>query len=248
MQNAFFYTTSKQGTPELYRDWTQKAKCEDDDRQLLNLACEAFEQRHEEPQGGCCLQAILTAAKHKRRAVWEIGSLMLSQLAQQYSDARDLLLELATSRSSVHRLRAIADLTDDFPREFCVDIVRSSIGDRSEVVAHAASWMAVHLNLKELAPVIATRTGSIKLPIRAEEMRMNTDLLQQEYHEYENENGYNVVFAFSDLFPSQVIWPGGVERGDIEKQGLQSVAARVRACLIPLDSARTPWKWKQPKD
>ena len=175
--------------------------------------------------------------------MWEIGTLMLSQLAQKHSVARDYLLHIASSKNGDLRLRSFAYLTDAFPRDFCRNLVLSRINDVSERIAHAACWTAITLNLTELSPAIRARAASVKHVIRLLEMNMLADLLDQQFHEYYNENGYNLVLACPDQFPTTVIWPGGIKEGEIADQGLEAIISRVRNSSSLLDSSRRAWKW-----
>ncbi|TWU48963.1 hypothetical protein Poly51_48670 [Rubripirellula tenax] len=244
MDEPYFDTISKTGSRRLYRYWTERAKCSRKDRLALATACDAFEFLFDsailDPKR---LDVIAAAASHHRKTVWETGTLMLSQLAQEHSVARDYLLQLASSRNGDLRLRSFAYLTDAFPRDFCHNLVLSRINDVSERIAHAACWTATMLNLTELSPAIRARAASTKHAIRLHEMHMLADLLDQQFHEYYNKLGYSLVLAFPDQFPTAVIWPGGIKEGEIAKLGLEAIMSRVRNSGSLLDPRRRAWKW-----
>ena len=244
MDEPYFDTISKTGSRRLYRYWTERAKCSCEDRLALETACDAFEFLFDsailDPKQ---LDAIAAAASHPRKTVWETGTLMLSQLAQEHSVARDYLLQIASSRNCNLRLRSFAYLTDAFPRDFCRKLVLSRINDVSERIAHAACWTATTLNLTELSPTIRARAASTKHVIRLLEMNMLADLLDQQFHEYYNNNGYCLVLAFPDQFPTGVIWPGGIKEGEVAELGLEAIMSRVRNSGSFLDLRRRAWKW-----
>lgn len=246
MEEPYFDTISKRGSRSLYRYWTERARCSNPDRIVLETACDAFEELFD---GTKCdsnrLDAIAAAAAHPRKAVWETGTLMLSQLAQEHASARDYLLQMAASRNGNLRSRSFAYITDNFPREFCRKLVLSRVNDKSERIAHAASWTAITLNLTELSAAIRARRSCTKHAIRRLEMKMIAELLDQQYHEYYDENGYNLVLAFPNLFPTTVVWPGGVKEGDIVECGFEAITLRARSSGPPLDSRRRPWNWER---
>jgi len=228
MEEPYFDTVANTGSRRLYRYWTERAKCSCEDRLALENACDAFEFLFDstilDPKR---LDAIAAAASHPRKTVWGTGTLMLSQLAQEHSVARDYLLQIASSKNGDLRLRSFAYLTDAFPRDFCLNLVLSRINDVSERIAHAACWTAIKLNLTELSPAIRARAASTKHAIRLLEMNMLADLLDQQFYEYYNENGYCLVLAFPEQFPTGVIWPGGIKEGDIADLGLEAIMSRV---------------------
>ncbi len=246
MDEPYFDTISKRGSRTLYRYWTAHARCTSDELVVLEAACDAFETIFD---GAICnskrLNPICAAAVHTRKAVWETGTLMLSQLAQDHPCGRDYLLQMASSNNGHLRLRSFAYLTDDFPRGFCTGLILARVNDKSERVAHAASWMAITLDLTELSSVIRARESFIKHAIRHLEMKMIADLLDQQYHEYYNDNGYNLVLAFPNLFLTAVVWPGCVNEGDLAEFGLEAIASRVRSSGPPLDSRRRAWIWER---
>ncbi|HBE70124.1 MAG TPA: hypothetical protein DDW52_18405 [Planctomycetaceae bacterium] len=209
MDEPYFDVILNRGSRNLYRYWTQRTRCSKDDRSSLEAACDAFEVLFDlKTCDRKRLLPIRDAAAHPRKVVWETGTLMLSQLAQEHSLARECLLQLAASTDAKRRLRSFAYLTDDFPRTFCRELVHSRVNDLSEQVAHAASWKAIELNLSELSTPIRTRRKSVKHNTRLLEMSMLADLLDQRYHEYYNDNGYNLVLAFPNF--SRTKWFGQV--------------------------------------
>ncbi len=231
-------------TPAQYFRIVEKSRCSQTDRQLLQLAYGSFEEAYTHYRTELlAIDSIKEAARHPRKVVWETGIIMLAQLAQTNESAQTELTKMALDANSGIRARSLFYLTDQHDRKYCLDLLKCGIGDRSASVSHVAAWKAVKLDLNELTEAIEDRLKTVKKPIVNLELQMTVGLMRNGFHEYRNENGYNIVVAFPDRYPTMVIWPGGVTEGEVHSIGLAKLRERILASGGHNDGTTRNWQW-----
>ncbi len=231
-------------TPVQYFDIVERSICSPVDRRLLSLACGSFEMAFDHsPSDVLAIDSIVKASRHPRKVVWETGVIMLTQLAQTNESAQRELTKMAQDTASSMRARSLFYLTDQHERKYCLELLESGVGDRSAHVAHVAAWKAVKLDLHELSIAIEDRLETIRKPIVKLELQMTVGLMRNGFYEYHNENGYNIVVAFPDRYPTMVIWPGGVSEGEVHSVGLEKLRERILESGGHGVGTTRDWQW-----
>ena len=244
MNDCFFDTSTGRGTPSLYRYWMKKAKCSDADRRIFISACEAFDAAYTHDYSDVIsIEPIIRAARHSRKDVWEAGTLMLTQLAHTNMIARIAISNMANDKLAANRSRALFYLSDQYPREYCLDLLNVGVRDKSFSVAHVAAWKALELNLGELAEPISDRLKTVKKSIVRFELEMIVGLMRNGVYEYYNENGYTIVVSFPTRCPNLIVWPGCVAEGELQALGLAEIRKRIEESGLDCLPNGRQWKW-----
>jgi hypothetical protein len=77
------------------------------------------------------------------------------------------------------------------------------------------------------------------------ELEFAIHLLRDNFFEYEDSNGYNLVLRFPELWPPKTIWPGQIDRERVMRDGIVTIREEVRDSFIDgaIEGLRRPWAW-----
>jgi len=233
-------------TPQSFRDWLNHRRETKSLKSIASRAIDAFEMAWDNSHGiEHLLDAMYSAATHPRFVVWEVGLPLLSRLAQRSVDARERISSLAVARQAEIRRRSIQYLNDLYPRAFCVDLLRLLLADRSAVVRGFAAGRTERLNLHEMLPTLQAVRDKEKNKTAVFELELAIHLLRDNFFEYENSNGYNLVLRFPELWPPMVIWPAQIDRERVMRDGIDAIRREVRDQSVggAVGGLRRPWAW-----
>jgi hypothetical protein len=231
-------------TSQSYREWLQSRHEPPELKMIAVRAIEAFEsitndrESSEEP-----LDHLYCAASHSRFVVWEVGLPLLAQIAEQSEDARAKILDLARDRKSENRRRSIQYLSDRFPRKFCVAILAELLTDKSARVRGFSAGRCCGLALNELLPSISMARSIERDQTAQFELDFAFHLMRDNFYEYEDRNGYNIVLNFPEEYPASHVWPGQVTKDMVLTEGVAAIRSRVGAENVSLGILRRPWNW-----
>lgn len=231
-------------TSQSYREWLDSRSEPPELKIIAVRAIDAFEsithdrETIEEP-----LNDLYLAASHQRFVVWEVGLPLLAQIAEHSKDARAKILNLAHDRKAENRRRSIQYLSDGFPRTFCTAILAELLMDKSARVRGFTAGRCCALALNELLPSISMARAIEKDQTAQFELDFAFHLMRDNFYEYENSNGYNIVLNFPEEYPARHVWPGQVTKDMVLIEGVEAVRSRIRAENFSLGILRRPWNW-----
>ncbi|MCY2967592.1 MAG: hypothetical protein NT069_28835 [Planctomycetota bacterium] len=232
------------------REWLKSRHESLELKSIATQAMDAFDDLvHDRGDHGVALDRLAAAAGHSRMVVWDLGLSLLARLAEDSEPARDRIWELARSRTAECRRRSVQYLTDGYPREFCVKLLGQLLVDRSAIVREFAAGRCCQLVIREHLPAIASALESEKNLTTRSGMQLSYFLLRDNFFEYENDNGYNIVLNFPEKFPAFWLWPGQVTREQVASVGPEAFRQRTRAELESRGVASgRPWRWSKDRE
>jgi hypothetical protein len=232
------------GSPQSYRKWLESRQEPRELKMIAVRAIDAFESlSHDQMAIEEALDCLYFAASHSRFVVWEVGLPLLARVAEQSQDARARILELAREPKAENRRKSIQYLSDGFPRTFCTAILDELLTDRSAKVRGFSAGRCCSLALNELIPSIAAARSIEKDPTAQFELDFAFYLMRDNFFEYENANGYNLVLNFPEEYPSRQVWPGQISKEMVSRDGVEAIRNRFRALHFHLGVQRRPWNW-----
>lgn len=240
-------TFANHRSPEDYRSWLAGRHESEDLKAIALRAISLYVRAKEEPNSSDqFLDELLTAAAHPRFVVWEVALPLLAELAECSAASRTRIRALASNKDSELRRRSIQYINDNYPRDFCVDLLRLMLTDRSSRVRGFAAGRIESLNLVELLPLMDEALSREKNAATRFEIEFSMCLLRDNHFEYDNHNGYNLVLRFADNWPRQIVWPGGLTREEVRAVGVDCIRDQVRESPGFKDwiADGRPWAWE----
>lgn len=231
-------------TSQSYLRWLESRNEPPELKMIAVRAIDAFESiTHDRKTIEEPLNCLYLAASHPRFVVWEVGLPLLAQIAERSSDARAKILDLAHDRKAENRRRSIQYLSDGFPRTFCVAILAELLMDKSARVRGFSAGRCCGLALNELLPSISKARAIEKDQTAQFELDFAFHLMRDNFYEYEDRNGYNIVLNFPEEYPACYVWPGQVTKDMVSSEGVEAIRSRIRAENVSLGILRRPWNW-----
>ncbi len=91
--------------------------------------------------------------------------------------------------------------------------------DRSARVRKFAAGRCCGLALNELLPSIAISRATERDQTAQFELDFAFHLMRDNFYEYEDSNGYNIVLNFPEEYPASHVWPGQVTKDMVLSEG-----------------------------
>lgn len=145
----------------------------------LLLAIAALESR--ESVADETLKFILDAAQDKRPSVYEVATAVLGGLAETDERALNAIQSMSRSRTAHIRHNAVLCLTECTPVKACVEVLRSSLIDKSVRVRRKAADCIGRLKLVSLLPALAHATTIETDPETRDLLIYESDILRNGY-------------------------------------------------------------------
>lgn len=106
--------------------------------------------------------------------------------------------------------------------------------DKSARVRGFAAGRCCGLALNELLPSIAISRATEKAQTTKFELDLAFHLMRDNFYEYEDCNGYDIVLNFPEEYPARHVWPGQVTKDMVLSEGVEAVRSRIRAENVSL--------------
>jgi len=229
-----------------YREWVHQRR---DDRQKKVLAERALDTF--EALAACDavpadrLTPILEAAAAPHQVAWEIGMHFLCRLGARHEPAREAMRGLMRSRKAEVRARLLGAVHDRLPKEFCIELARRGLADKSKRVRGVAAIVCRCFILTEMLDDLRQAASAEADPAAKWEMELAVGLIRDTYFVYPRPDGSRAfVVRLSDGCPAEMLWPGPgwCTPADIDRRGPAAVAEEIRRV-----SGRTvrPFRWSE---
>lgn len=215
-----------------YREWLRERREDRPKKLLAERAMDTFEAlEHRKTIGADDLTPIIEAARSPYIVAWDIGMHFLCRLAAAHDVARDAMRNLMAYGKSQVRVNLIGVLHDRLPKEFCIEIIRRALTDKSKRVRDVAADRARVLILHELLPDLTRRAEDEVEPKMKFAMNWAVALIRDRYFVYPRPDGSQAfVVRISDGYPAELLYPGPgwCTQADIDERGPQAVAEEIR--------------------
>jgi hypothetical protein len=215
-----------------YREWLRDRREDRPKKLLAERAMDAFEAlEHRKTIRADDLAPIIEAARSPHMVAWDIGMHFLCRLAAAHDVAREAMRNLGAYRKSGVRSNLILVLHDRLPKEFCIEMIRRALTDKSKRVRGLAADQARILILHELLPDLTRRADHEVEPKLKFAMKWAIALIRDRYFVYPRPDGSQAfVVRISDGCPAQILYPGPgwCTQADIDERGPKAVAEEIR--------------------
>lgn len=237
--------STDQLSPSDFRAWLDARRDPPALKEIAFQAIACFERATLDNESAAAIEELFAAAIHPRFVVWEVALPLLAQLAQSSLAARKKIEILAASPQKEWRRRAIQYLNDFFPRDFCVKILSSLLGDRSAQVREFSASRIEGLGLTELLPNLEQAWRSERNSVLQEQLECAYRLLRDDYIELER-SGYVIAFRNADTGPNGVVWISSFENEPLTPSRVRELGVdKLRRMVLEAHSfpPSRPWAW-----
>jgi hypothetical protein len=215
-----------------YREWLRERREDRSKKRLAELALDTFEAlANQQSIQAYHLAPIIEAARSPYLVAWDIGMHFLCRLAAAHEVALDAMRNLMACRMFRVRVNLIAVLHDRLPKEFCIEIIRRGLADKSKRVREVAAGQARVLILHELLPELCRcAEGEVEAEMKLA-MICAIALIRDRYFVYSRPDGSQAfVVRISDGYPAALLYPGPAwcTQADIDERGPKAVAEEIR--------------------
>jgi hypothetical protein len=215
-----------------YREWVRQRPDDRSKKPLAEGAMDTFEalanQKAIEPDD---LTPIIDAARSPYIVAWDIGMHFLCRVAAIHEVGRNAMRNLLACGKAQVRVNLITELHDRLPKEFCIELIRRGLVDRSKRVREAAADKARILILHELLPDLK-RCEEDELQAEMKlAMNWAIALIRDGYFVNTLPDGSkSLVVRISDGYPAQLFSPGPsyCQQANIDERNPQAAAEEIR--------------------
>ena len=169
---------------------------------------------------------ILDIARSHRRPLYENAADLLSSLTADYPTACEAVAEMARDKQAHVRFNAIICLGLNTPREFCINLIRQSLTDKSSRIRQKAADWTLRLGLSELVPDLERASANESHASTKQILGFYTQLMR---------DGYILETKADNSLSITVPTQGGgirgrsVSREEFETKGLDALVEALKA-------------------
>jgi hypothetical protein len=150
---------------------------------------------------------VVEAARSPYLVSWDIGLRFLCRLGARYEGARQAMRRLMETGKADLRGRTLASTHDRLPKDFCIELVRRGLADRSKSVRTVAGQVCLRLLLTEMLPELEQAARSEPHPKSKFDLEWSIGLLRDAFFLYPRPDGSQaLVVRISDGVPLQLVW------------------------------------------
>jgi hypothetical protein len=152
---------------------------------------------------------VVDAARSPYFVSWDIGLRFLCRLGARHEVARQAMRTLVETGRANMRGRTLASVRDRLPKEFCIEMARRGLADKSKSVRVAAGQLCLRLLLTEMLTELEVTARSECHPKTRLDFDWSIGLLRDAYFLYPQPNGSQaLVVRLSDGVPLELVWLG----------------------------------------
>jgi hypothetical protein len=152
---------------------------------------------------------VVEAACSSYFVSWDIGLRFLCRLGARHEVARQAMRRLIGTGRAELRGRTLACVHDRLPKEFCIEMARQGLTDRSKGVRAVAAQVCLGLGLTEMLTELEAAAGAECRPETKVDLEWSIGLLRDAFFLYPRADGSQaLVVRISDGVPLEIVWLG----------------------------------------
>ena len=215
-----------------YRDWVRLRPDDRAKKMLAESALDTFEAlANQEMIEADRLAPVVDAARSPYFVAFDIGMHFLCRIAAMHEVARSAMRNLLASGKAQVRVNLIRVVHDRLPKEFCIELIRRGLTDRSKRVREVAAEQARILLLHELLPDLQQSEENEDDAKMKFAMNGAIALIRDGYFVNTHPDGSkSLVVRISDGYPAHFFSPGPgyCLQANIDERNPQAAAAEIR--------------------